>query len=350
MISKVIDDNSVSAIPEDSDDLLALRRTIKKGDRIVGDTTRVIKRDKDFSRPDKGERIRIRISLDVEKASLDNVLDRLRVSGIITGSTNESVSHGSHHYFIIKINDAITIFKKKWTQIEKRLIHSKNQKFGFVLVALDTTDCGVGRLKGTHLQIMTNIYSGSSGKRYKTNFSFEKFFDQVLNSISSFVKENDVLIFFGPGETKKKFGNFFQKSPISKNHKFELVEGIDSGGEDGIYTFTKSHIMREIMSESKLAIVSSIIDDVILRANKKSMKFTMGFEETQKAHQFGAIESLIFSDKIIQTLDEEKVIEFLNNVESKGSKIFSVDSTTDLGLRVTGMGGIVSLLRFPINV
>ncbi len=63
MISKVIDDNSVSVIPEDSDDLLTLRRIVKKGDRIIGDTTRVIKQEKDFSRPDRGERIKIRISI-----------------------------------------------------------------------------------------------------------------------------------------------------------------------------------------------------------------------------------------------------------------------------------------------
>ena len=143
MISKVIDENSISVIPEDSDDLLTLRRIIKKGDRMVGDTTRVIKQEKDFSRPDKGERIRIRISLDVEKPSLDHVLDRLRVGGIIAESTNESVPHGSHHSFVVKINDAITIFKKKWSDIEKKLIRSKNQTFGFLLVALDTGDCGI---------------------------------------------------------------------------------------------------------------------------------------------------------------------------------------------------------------
>jgi len=121
MISKVIDDNSVSVIPEDSDDLLTLRRIIKKDDRVVGDTTRVIKLDKEFSRPDKGERIRIRISLDVEKPSLDNVLDRLRIGGIIAESTNESVPHGSHHSFVVKINDAITIFKKKMDANRKKI-------------------------------------------------------------------------------------------------------------------------------------------------------------------------------------------------------------------------------------
>ena len=58
---------------------------------------------------------------------------------------------------------------------------------------------------------------------------------------------------------------------------------------------------------------------------------------------------MVFSDKIIQTEDEEKVIDFLNQVESKGTKAYSVDSTTDVGLRVTGLGGIVSLLRFPVE-
>ena len=216
-------------------------------------------------------------------------------------------------------------------------------------MAIDTGDCGIARLKGTHLQIMPNIYSGSSGKRYKSNFKIETFFEQVHLAISSAIKSQDLLIIFGPGETKKRFGNFLQKSKLGQNHKIQVVEGVDSGGEDGIYTFTKSEIMKDIMSDSKLAKVSSIIDEIMALANKKSNKFTMGFDETQKANQFGAIDSLVFSDKIIQTEDEQEIIEFLNEVESKGVKAYSVDSTTDLGLRVTGLGGIVSLLRFPIQ-
>ena len=59
MITKTVDDNTISFIPEESDDLLTLRRIIKKDDKIVGETTRVVKQDKDYSRPDKGERIKI---------------------------------------------------------------------------------------------------------------------------------------------------------------------------------------------------------------------------------------------------------------------------------------------------
>ena len=345
MITKIIDENSISVMPEDSDDLLNLRRIIKENDKVIGDTTRVLKQDKDYSRPDKGERIKVRIALTVEKISLDDVLDRLRIGGTISESSNESVPHGSHHSFILKINDGITISKKRWTPIEKNLLISSNSQVGFVLVAIDTGDCGIARLRGTHLEFIPNIYSGSGGKRYKTNFNIEKFFEQVQQAVSTVFKKGDSIVVFGPGETKKRFVNFIQKS---QKYKIQVVEGIDSGGEDGIYIFTKSQTMKEIMSDSKLAKVSSIIDEIMLLANKKSGKFTMGFDETFNANQIGAVESLVFSDKAIQD-NEQKMIDFLNDVESKGVKIYSVDSSTDIGLRVTGLGGIVSLLRYAIE-
>ena len=348
MITKIIDESSISVIAEDSDDLLNLRRIIKENDKVIGDTTRVLKQDKDYARPDKGERIRVRISLIVEKISLDDVLDRLRVGGTISESSNESVPHGSHHSFILKINDGITISKKKWSSIEKNLLESNNNQVGFVLIAIDTGDCGIARLRGTHLEFMPNIYSGSGGKRYKTNFNIEKFFEQVQQAVSTVLKEGDLIVIFGPGETKKRFSNFIQKSQNFQKFNIQIVEGIDSGGEDGIYIFTKSQTMKEIMSDSNLAKASSIIDEVMVLANKKSRKFTMGFDETFNANQMGAVESLVFSDKAIQD-DEQKMIDFLNDVESKGVKIYSVDSSTDIGLRVTGLGGVVSLLRYVIE-
>ena len=346
MITKIIDENSISVIPEDSDDLLNLRRIIKENDRVIGDTTRVLKQDRDYARPDKGERIKVRIALTVEKISLDDVLDKLRVGGIISESSNESVPHGSHHSFILKINDGITISKKKWLPFEKKLLESSNNQIGFVLVAIDTADCGIARLRGTHLEFMPNMYSGSGGKRYKTNFNIEKFFDQVQQAILTILKKEDVVIIFGPGETKKRFSNHIQKS---QKFNIKVVEGIDSGGEDGIYIFTKSQSMKEIMSDSNLSKAASIIDEVMVLANKKSKKFTMGFDETYNANQMGAVESVVFSDKAIQD-GEQRMIDFLNDVEEKGVKIYSVDSSTDIGLRVTGLGGIISLLRYTIEV
>ena len=150
-----MDDNAVALIPEESDDLFTLRRVIAKGDRMVGDTSRAVKQEKDFARPDKGERVKIRIALDVEKISIDEVVDRLRVQGTITESDNPSVSKGSHHSLTLKIGDAVTLIKKSWSDIEQRLIFGKKDSSTFLLVAIDTTDCGLGKIEWYTSQTFT---------------------------------------------------------------------------------------------------------------------------------------------------------------------------------------------------
>ena len=346
MIIKKIDDNTVALIPEESDDLFTLRRVIARGDRIIGDTSRAVKQEKEFSRPDKGERVKIRVALDVEKISIDEVVDRLRVQGTIAESDNPSVSKGSHHSLTLKIGDAVTLIKKNWNDIEQKLIFEKKDHSAFLLVAIDTTDCGLGRLSGTHLKLLPNMYSGASGKRYKSKFNIQDFFKDVQSAISTLIRDGDSIIIFGPGETKKRLANFLSEVPSIKGHKVQVVDGIDSSGEDGIYTFIKSDIMKQTLDTSKIAKVSAILDETMSRANKKSNKFTMGFDETAKANEIGAVESLVFSDKIFEKQDEDKIIEFLNQVESKGVEVYAVDSTTDAGLRVSFLGGVISLLRF----
>ncbi|HXX06276.1 MAG TPA: mRNA surveillance protein Pelota [Candidatus Bathyarchaeia archaeon] len=348
MIVKTIDENSVALIPEESDDLFTLRRIIRNGDRIIGDTTRAIKQEKDFSRPDRGERVKIRIALDVEKISLDNTVDRLRTQGTIAESDSESVKKGAHHSLILKIGEPITLIKKKWNIIEKKLISEKKEHSSFLLVAIDTSDCGIGRLSGTHLNLIPNLYSGASGKRYKTKFNIEDFFGDVFFAISSSIREGDQIVIFGPGETKKRLANFLAEKSSLKGRQIQVVEGIDSSGEDGIYTFVRSETMRQALVKSKIARVSSILDEIMLMVNKKSNKFTMGFDDTVKANQAGAVQSLVFSDKIFEQHDEDKIIEFLNEVEEKGVEVYAVDSSTDVGLRVSSLGGIVSTLRFSI--
>ncbi|MDI1496053.1 MAG: eRF1 domain-containing protein [Cenarchaeum symbiont of Oopsacas minuta] len=347
MIVKIIDSNSISVKPEEPDDMVALRRAISIGDRIAGSTTREIKREKENIRPDKGQRTRIKILLESKKITLDGSLDRLKVVGIIIESNNESVSHGSHHSMQIKIDDAITITKRTgWKDVEKNLLVMHSSSYGFVLVAVDTSECGIARIKGTRLDILPNIYSGASGKRYKNaKVNMDKFYNDVIGTIESVLKKGDQIIVFGPGMTKNRVVNYMQKAKLS----CKIAEGIDAGGEDGIYVFTKSEAMRVIMSESKIALASKTVEQIMHLAGKKSSKFAMGINDVSNACDLGAIETIIFSDGLIRGDGEVYAIKLLNDAESKGAKAIAVDSTTDIGLRVESLGGIVALLRYSIN-
>ena len=347
MIVKIIDGNSISVKSEEPDDMVALRRAISVGDRIAGSTSREIKKERESIRPEKGQRVRIRISLESKKITLDGSLNRLRIVGTIVESDNESVVHGSHHSMQIKIGDPITITKNAgWTGAEKNLVKKHSLSGGFVLVAIDTSECGIGKIKGTRLEILPNIYSGASGKRYKNaNVNMEKFYQDITNTVISMAKKEDQIIVFGPGLTKNRTVNHMQKAGLS----CKLVDGIDAGGEDGIYVFTKSEVMREILSESKLALASRTVERIMYLASKKSSKFAMGLDDVSHACTLGAVETIIFSDGLVAGDDEERAIKLLNDAESKGAHAIAVDSTTDIGLRVQGLGGIVALLRYSIN-
>jgi stalled ribosome rescue protein Dom34 len=77
-------------------------------------------------------------------------------------------------------------------------------------------------------------------------------------------------------------------------------------------------------------------------------RFTLGFSDALIASEEGAVESLMVSDKIFELgIDEDNIVRLLNNVESKRGKTFLIDSSTDLGVQVSKLSGVVSLLRYP---
>jgi protein pelota len=338
-------------IPEDADDLFTLRRIIERDDRVISDSTRLVKQVKEYGRPDKGERVKVRLALKVQQSRLDSAVDRLRISGIITDTDNEMVPKGTHHSLSVHAGDTAIIDKgRRWRDIELRMLKRSVSTANFILVAIDTQEAAVAKVSGTHVKVIPNIYSGQSGKRYQTkNPDIETYFADVAKTLYSIIGENDMLIIFGPGESRRRFFNILTNKQFVLKDRVQIVEGIDVAGEDGIFVFLRSKAMKQIMSTSKLAEVSSILDTVMLMVNRGEAKFALGMNEVSNAAALKAIEAVVFSDSIFKTVDEEEIVQLLNLIESHGAKMFAVDSSTDIGLRVSSLGGIVALLRYAIR-
>ncbi|MDQ4013030.1 MAG: mRNA surveillance protein pelota [Thermoproteota archaeon] len=360
MIIKEVTNSSDKAyfvISEDADDLFSLRRIIEDGDYVIADSTRVIKQVGEYARPDKGERIKVRVSIRVENISFDQSIDRLRIAGIITASSNELVSKGTHHSLTLRVGDSITIDKgRKWSNLEVNILRKAGDTSGFILIAIDTQEAAIAKLSGTHLEIIPNIYSGKSGKRYpqavKKDSKTESFFEDIARTISGLLimeKDRFRAIIFGPGETKRRFYNFLSTTTDIDKNIFLVLEGIDVAGEDGIYVFLRSSAMKEVMKTSKLASVSYIVDEIMSLVSKGENKFAIGIHEVQNAASIKAVNNLVLSDSIFRTAAESEVIRLLNLLEGQGAKVYAVDSSTDIGMRVSALGGVVALLRYAIR-
>jgi protein pelota len=339
-------------IPEDADDLFTLRRVIEKDDHVIAETNRVIKQVKEYGRPDKGERVKVRVSIRVEQSELDAAVDRLRISGIITETDNEMVTKGTHHSLSVQPGDSITIDKgSRWQDVEFKMLKRSGGSASFIIVAIDSQEAAVAKVSGTHVKVIPNIYSGQSGKRYQTKNSpnIEVYFADIAKTVTSIIGENDRVIVFGPGETRRRFFNALVASQEIPKERVQVVDGVDVAGEDGIFVFLRSPAMKGAMSASKLASVSSLLDRVMQMVNRGEGKFAMGMQEVSQAGAMKAVEAVVFSDSIFKTADEEQVVKLLNSIESYGAKTYAVDSSTDIGLRVSSLGGIVALLRYAVR-
>lgn len=108
--------------------------------------------------------------------------------------------------------------------------------------------------------------------------------------------------------------------------------------------------MKEIMANSKIAIVSKVLDNVMHQINKGEKKFAIGIDEIKFADLMNSIDVLVYSDKVFFEIEEDEFIKLLNEIENKKNvKVFATDSSTDIGMRISSLGGIIALLRFQIN-
>jgi protein pelota len=298
--------------------------------------------------------------LRVDNLGFDKMVDRLRIKGVISNASSELVPRGSHHSLTIGIGDNITIEKKRdWLPYEKNIVHRFSDASLYLLVAVDLQECAVAKLSGTHLGIVPNIYSGHSGKRYNVQISKtgepEQFFDEIINVVKSQLSLEDTehttdkVIIFGPGETKKRLYNFLVRKDKNLANLATVIEGIDVAGEDGILLFVRSPRIKEVMENSKISTVLSLLDDIMIFVNKGENRFAMGFAEVAKAASMRAIKSVVFSSSIFGTVEEDELVKLLNTVESQGASAFAIDSSTDIGMRVSSLGGIVSVLRYQIS-
>jgi protein pelota len=87
----------------------------------------------------------------------------------------------------------------------------------------------------------------------------------------------------------------------------------------------------------------------MLQVNRGEEKYVMGFKDVSTAINMKSIDSLVFSNSVFKALKEEEIIGLLNLAETYGAKVYAVDSSTDIGLRVSALGGIVGLLRYQIR-
>lgn len=335
--------------PEDTYDLWVIRRIIEKDDEVEASTTREVKQEGDFVRPDKGRRKKVRVKLRVEHTAFDSELGRLRIRGVIVDSNDEVVGRGSYHSVEVLPFTTFYLWKDNFKNWQVKLLSKRLDVTRIIVVAVDTREAGIGVLSGLSLNYAGTIRSDIGGKQFEKDEA--KLLKEYLSDVTDFVikvnaKYNAAgIVVVGPGLTKNLLAN---QLAGRLETRISVIDGFDTAGEDGVRVALNDTRFKDVIKGSLYEKAQMYIENAKLRLAKNDNRLAMGYESSRKAAEFGAVDALIISDEVFKVQEESNVVDLANLAESSGAEVILLDSSTLLGVQVSRMGGVIALLRYPV--
>ena len=333
---------------EAAEDLWTLRRLISKGDIVVTRSSRVVKKEDEYSRPDKGERVKVTVALQVDVVHLDSSIERIRIRGTIVEASDESVTKAGSHSITLSPGHSLTLRKREWTPLDFRLLRPpRKHSAHFVLVAADRREAGIGTLSGSHLAFVTGIESGLGGKMGDEQ-SPKPYIAKVSEGISQLAREGDQIVIAGPGNFKNGIANQIRER--LKSHTVTVIEGLDLTGSDGVRAMIKVPSFEALAKDSLLVEMQKLVAEAVRRISMGDPKVAYALPRVREVAMTGAVESCAVSDNVFSSnVDEEVLVEVMNTIEERGGLVYLADSSMEFGKQVSSFGGIVALLRYAVR-
>lgn len=338
-------EGEISVTAETLDDLWHLKYIIEKGDLIFAVTKRKADSASDKIRPEKVEKIKVRLGIRVEEIEFHKFANRLRVHGMI----EYGMDVGSFHTLNVEIGTNLSIIKEHWKNDQFQRIQdaeeaSKRPKV--VMVAIEEGDADIGFVHHYGIEIYSHIRQ-SSGKR-ETSLRNE-FFKEVVEQLRNAVPEEASIVIAGPGFTKEDFVKYFNEIEPAMASK-ALIEDTSMIGMSGFQEVLRRGAVDRIMQESRIARESALMEDLI-REISIDGKSAYGLADVKNALNYGAVETLLVADETLREGREkgEDINKLLMKVEQAHGKVVVFSTEFEPGEKLHKLGGIAALLRFKVR-
>ena len=130
----------IKLVPNTLDDLWHLYQIVSLGDIVEGSSSRRIRQAvSDTSRPDKGERKHVFLSIIVENIDFHEFSDALRIKGTIQKASDDTITLGSYHTFNVTVPTPLSITKDHWSKLQvsrlkKAVADTKKAQLGILAI------------------------------------------------------------------------------------------------------------------------------------------------------------------------------------------------------------------------
>ncbi|MDD5162813.1 MAG: mRNA surveillance protein pelota [Candidatus ainarchaeum sp.] len=336
--------NLLKVVPENADDLWHLEKVIEKGDLVSGETDRRIKA-KDVEQ--KSERVKLFVSIEIEKLDFHRFSGQLRAQGVLVEcSPAEFEELGSHQTIEIELNKPVSIKKKELKNYQvERLEKAKkaSQSENTLLIVLDEESASFGLLKEFELEPRGLVRGSSRGKRFEQEEgSQKKYFSEILQKAKEI--KAGTIVFAGPGFEKDALKKWLQE----KGFAGALFASTNSTGITGLRELLKSDVLDKISRQKQIVLEERLLEELLLNMGKNTGFAEYGFEQVKKAVELGAAKELLVLDKLLFE-NREKIISLMDATEKNKGIVHIINAEQEPGKKLEGFGGIAAILKFKLQ-
>lgn len=335
--------NEIKLLPESIDDLWHLYNLLEVDDLVFATTYRRKEDKGDKLRPERTEKVRMRLGIGVKKVEFHESEDRLRILGSIESGPQDV---GQHHTLMVGPGDDVAIVKPEWRDVHfdriKRAVEASERPRA-VFVAIEDTEAVIAAARDYGLKEMATITRNPDGKMYDSKPSENEFLDDVANKISSSVSDQPLVI-LGPGFTKEALARKVrEKNPDIADHIVVLSTG--QAGMAGIHEAMKRGLGGKAVEDSRVARETMAVERLFAAIGSDGM-YSYGKASVKTAAEAGAVELLLVVESLVRDLEIETM---LKTVEQARGDFMIVSSLHEAGRRLESLGGIAALLRYRME-
>jgi len=343
-------------VPENLDDLWHLYNVIYPNDEVYTKTTRQVKPEGEYLRPQKAKRISVFLGVRVKKVLWDKTLNRLRVHGTVCQAPEELIGIGSYHTLNISVGQPLTIVKEKWQkhQLERLERASKPKTAPIIILSIDDEEYCIATLQqyGVETKVEERIKLPSkleAGKRVKAK---KGYFNKALKALKRvWAPSRNPVVVIGVGFIKNEFVNYVKEKSPEIAKAIVDVKGVNSSGVAGIKEALRSGVLVKALKHVRVVEEASVVEEVLERIGR-GLPVAYGIDEVKRACNYGAIETLVLTDaKLRETSDEERVQleRIMREVEEKNGRVIVISTEHEAGNKLSSLGGIAAILRFQVD-
>jgi protein pelota len=335
--------NEIKLLPESIDDLWHLENLLDEDDLVYAMTMRRKEDKGDKLRPERTEKVRMRLGIRVKKVEFHESDDRLRLLGIIESGPQDV---GQHHTLMAGIGDDMTIVKPEWKQAHldrvKRAVEASDRP-SVVFVALEDTEAVIAMAREYGLKEMATITRNPDGKMYDSKSDEQEFLSKIADVIAT-VSADAPLVILGPGFTKESLARLLRdRSPDKGSDVIVLSTG--QAGMAGIQEAMKRGLGGKAVEGSRVARETRLVEQLFSEISTDGM-FAYGLDSVKLAAEAGAIETLLLSDTKVRTAEADAL---LRTVENSRGKFIIVSSLHEAGRKLESLGGFAAILRYRMG-